>query len=215
MFCISYRRQHSEQGVTNPVYVGNVASNKLQFLTPIYEEIRGVYGHSGQPDVSKSTPYQNTADDDYDDVDRLSIKSDDIAVNEDSCKNSEPLPPPRQKKVSTTDGEATMQPAAASVGNEYTYLKNCASSEPLPPFKQQEAVATTTHEPKAPTQPVAGDTSNDYAVLITPPTASSGVYQELVAAAPVPPGYDVPSNVPATSPVTDSLDDNSKPCTSS
>jgi len=188
VFCISYRRQFSDQGVTNPVYVGNVAS---QFVSPIYEEIKAVY--SGQPDAIP------TADDDYDDVDRISIKSDNIPVNEETCKNSEPLPPPRQKKVTTTDSEAPMQLVAAS---EYTSLKNCTTNKSLAPSDQ---AVTTTHEPEAPT---TGDDGNNYAALITPPTASTGVYQELVVAPPVPPGYDVPSNIPATSPATNTLEDN-------
>ena len=78
-YCISYRRQNSEQGVKNPLFIGNVAPNKH---CPIYEEIKEAYDHSGQP---------HTADD----VDRLSIKSDDVT---NTCKSSEPLPPPRQKK---------------------------------------------------------------------------------------------------------------------
>ena len=139
-----------------------------------------------------------------------------------------------KKKICTTNGEATTQLVAASVETEYKPLKNCTNGENLAPSKQQEAVVTTTHEPEAPT----GDTSNDYTALITPPTASNdytamitpptasddyaalitpptaraGVYQEIVAAPPVPPGYDVPSNIPATSLVTNTLEDNnSKP----
>ena len=233
VFFISYRRQHSEQGVTNPVYMGDAASNKHQFDFPIYEEIKEVYDHSGQP---------HTTNDDYDDVDRLSIKSDDVT---NTCKSSEPLPPPRQKEICTTNGKATTQLVAASLEDEYASLKNCTSGENLAPSKQQEAVVTTTHEPEDQlvaedtsndytimitpptasndyaaliTPPTASDdyttmttpptASNDYAALITPPTASAGVYQELVAAPPVPPGYDVPSNIPATSPVTNTIEDN-------
>ena len=223
---ISYRRQHSERGIVNPVYIGDAASNKHQFDFPIYEEIKEVYDHSGQP---------HTADDDYDDMDHLSIKSDDIPANEDTCKSSEPLPPPRQKEISITNGQATTQLVAASMGDEYASLKNCTSDKNLEPSKQQEAVDTTTLEPETPlSQPVAGDTSNDYtalitpptasnnytaltiiptasddyAALITPPTASAGDYQKLVAAPPVPPGYDVPSNIPAISPITNTIEDN-------
>ena len=177
----------------------------------------------------------HTPDDDYDDMDRLSIKSDHISANEATCKSSEPLPPPRQKEISTTNGQAMTQLVAASVGDEYASLKNCASDENLEPSKQQEPVVTTTHEPETPlSQPVAGDTSNDYATLITPPiasnnytaltiiptasddyaplftppTVSAGDYQKLVVAPPVPPGYDVPSNIPATSPITNTIEDN-------
>jgi len=159
--------------------------------------------------VNDRSRQPHTPDDDYDDMDRLSIKSDDLSANEGTCKSSEPLPPPRQKEISTTNSQATTQLVTASVGDEYASLKNCTSDKNLEPSKQQEAVDTTTLEPETPlSQPVAGDTSNDYTALITPPTASAGDYQKLVAAPPVPPGYDVPSNIPAISPITNTIEDN-------
>lgn len=205
VLCTSCRRERSEQGVANPIYIGDLASNK----SPIYEEIKDVYEDPRQPYLLKPTFNQDTADDDYDDVDRLSIKSDEIPVDKGSFKSSEPLPPPGRQKLPTKDSKAPMQHIAVSTRNDYASLDTFTSSESQPLTKQQEEA--TTQETEAPTQSLPGDTGNDYAALITSPTGGTSDYQELVAAPPVPPGYDVPSNIPATSQVTDLLDGNSKP----
>lgn len=214
-------RNNNTANVTNPVYCASVeATNKEDTTLPGYEE--HIYDtiqcyddmdeHKVEPKgmAPSTASYQHSLQNLYDD-DRVSIKSDDVSCDqsgaysvpdfkEDGARSGvpKPLPKPRYtKKVNATHvadaqpayknlstDEYVLHDATQRVNDEYVSLDTTHTGEPEEYITQE-----VTHT-------VEG---NDYASLDATNYVTDNDYQEIVHQSPPPPGYAVPSNIPATS----------------
>ena len=193
-----YRRNYNGGNVNNPTYSSDpraphptkdIDDNKTPpgYDEHIYESICGPSGIEKQLEASNKAPqniYYNASQKPTDDDDRLSIKSDDVKYDdtEEQC-----TPNIKESKAYyTKNGKPKPQPKPRH--------------HHQPTYTTPAAAAPVTHNhydvPRNNTLPVD---DGDYTTLSVKHSNGGNVYQELVTQQPPPPGYSIPSNIPATS----------------
>ena len=214
MCCID---RNNDQHVTNPTYSTDIGDiNKVGFETEdvehIYETIK-CYDDEEAKEEPKSVAFSKNTNDD-----RASIKSDDVPFdqtreycvpdfNVSQALSSKPKPKPKPryanfeaiKPVSKpqhdlptntnlqTEDEYLLHAATQRVSDgEYASLDTkCAESEGEGDEYITQSVPQTVQ-------------SNEYTSLNVTHHITEGDYQEIVHQPPPPPGYAVPTNIPAT-----------------
>ena len=175
----------------------------------------------GSKSVAPSTGYQHRLQNPYDD-DRVSIKSDDVScdqaggysvpdvkVNREHSSKPKPLPKPRYankpdinaqlptSKKPSTDNEYLLQAATQRVNSD-EYILHDATQR----VNNTDFSLDTTHTVEAEEYTTQAGTqieTGEYASIDVTHHTTDNDYQEIVLQSPSPPGYAVPSNIPATS----------------
>ena len=215
--------------VTNPVYSANLEPTKKDDTDyeHIYDYINDTEEHKvEQKGMAISTAHQHRLENPYDD-DRISIKSGDVACDhsvaysvpntkEDGAHSTvqKPVPKPRYtntdgatpvvntesiSKNLSPDDEYVLQYATQKVSHDNFVLYEAAQKVNNDDYVSLD----TTHTPETEEYitPVITHAveSNEYTSVDVAHHITDNDYQEIVQRSSPPPGYSVPSNIPATS----------------
>ena len=203
--------------VTNPVYSANLEPTKKDDTDyeHIYDYINETEEHKVElKDMPLSTPHhdQHRLENPYDE-DRVSIKSGDVACDnsvaysvpntkEDGAHStvSKPLPKPRLINITGATPVANAESISKNLTPDDEYVLHDATQKVI---NDDYVSLDTTHTPETEeyiTQVITHTVeSNGYTSVDVAHRITDNDYQEIVQRSSPPPGYSVPSNIPATS----------------
>ena len=202
--------------VTNPVYSAAIEptiKEDLEFEEHIYDSINDVEHKVELRGMGLSTAYQHRLQNPYDHDDRISIKSDDVACDhsvdysvpntkEDGMHSTVSKPVPKPRHTNDTGGTPVIN--AESINKNLSHDDDYVLHDATQRVNHDDYVSLdTTHTPETEeyiTQAVTHTVeSNEYSSVDVAHRITDNDYQEIVRQPSPPPGYAVPSNIPATS----------------